>query len=150
MSKESKSCETPDTFVCEDYKEEEAELCELDKSKTYKGLVGIYVDESLITYIDGINGELYYRGYPLHVLVEKSSFEEVAYLLIYGKLPTKSEFSTFNDELIEEIISNRPFLKQVVAQHGKESLAVFRVKEMAATVWTWATNLDPKEYITIK
>jgi citrate synthase len=75
MNRESKSCETPDTFVCEDYKEEEPELCDLDKSKTYKGLVGIYVDESFITYIDGIIGELYYRGYPLHDLVEKSSFK---------------------------------------------------------------------------
>ena len=55
-----------------------------------------------------------------------------------------------DDELIEEILSNRPFLKQVVAQYGKESLAVFRVKEMVATVWTWAVNMAPKEYITIK
>ena len=102
MAKESKSCETPDTFVCEDYKDEEPELCELDKSKTYKGLVGIYVDDSYITYIDGIKGELYYRGYPLHDLVENSSFEEVAYLLIYGKLPTKSEFDHFKNDLIRE------------------------------------------------
>ncbi|MFX1390699.1 MAG: citrate/2-methylcitrate synthase [Promethearchaeota archaeon] len=102
MSKELKSCETPDTPICEDYKEEETQLCELDKSKTYKGLIGIYVDDSLITFIDGEKGELYYRGYPLHDLVEKSSFEEVAYLLIYGRLPTKSEFNAFNDELIKE------------------------------------------------
>jgi citrate synthase len=102
MNDKAKSCETPDTFVCEDYQEEEPKLCELDKSKTYKGLVGIYVDESLITYIDGINGELYYRGYPLTELINQSTFEEVAYLLIYGKLPTKSEFESFRDELIKE------------------------------------------------
>ena len=80
----------------------EGKLCDLDSSKTYKGLVGIYVDESSITYIDGMNGRLYYRGYPLEDLVKNSSFEEVAYLLIYGKLPTKSEFSSFKDELIKE------------------------------------------------
>ncbi|MFX1280497.1 MAG: citrate/2-methylcitrate synthase, partial [Promethearchaeota archaeon] len=102
MNRESKACETPDTFLCEDFEEEEPQLCEIDKSKTYKGLVGIYVDESLITYIDGMNGELYYRGFPLHDLVDKSSFEEVVYLLIYGKLPTKSEFSDFRDILIKE------------------------------------------------
>jgi len=102
MNGNPKSCESPDTFVCEDYKEEEPGLCELDRSKTYKGLVGIYVDESHITYIDGIKGELYYRGYPLHDLVNNSSFEEVAYLLIYGKLPAKSEFKSFKDELIKE------------------------------------------------
>ncbi|MHA2007250.1 MAG: citrate/2-methylcitrate synthase [Promethearchaeota archaeon] len=80
----------------------ETKMCSLDQSKTYKGLVGIYVDESLITYIDGINGRLYYRGYTLEDLVKSSSFEEVAYLLIYGKLPTKGELSSFTDELIKE------------------------------------------------
>jgi len=102
MSRELKNCEIPDIFACEDYIEEEPKLCELDKAKTYKGLVGIYVDETLITYIDGSKGELYYRGYPLHDLVEKSSFEEIAYLLIYGELPSKSEFLSFKDELIKE------------------------------------------------
>ena len=90
-------------FITDDYDSGgESKLCDLDSSKTYKGLVGIYVDESLITYIDGINGKLYYRGFPLKDLVENSSFEEIAYLLIYGKLPTKSEFSSFTDVLIKE------------------------------------------------
>ncbi len=70
MKEDLNSCETTDAFACEDYTEEEPQLCELDKSKTYKGLVGIYVDETLITLIDGINGKLYYRGYPLRDLVD--------------------------------------------------------------------------------
>lgn len=102
MTKELNRCETPDTFVCEDYEEEAPTLCEIDKSKTYKGLIGIYVDESLITHIDGEHGKLYYRGYSVEDLVEKSSFEEVAYLLIYGKLPTQSQLQSFNDQLIKE------------------------------------------------
>ena len=102
MSKQPSKCETPDTFVCEDYEEEEPQLCELDRSKTYKGLVGIYVDDSLITFIDGIQGKLYYRGYPLEELVKNSTFEEVAYLLIYGRLPSKSQFNSFKDQLIKE------------------------------------------------
>ena len=68
----------------------------------YKGLVGVYVDESLISYIDGENGELFYRGYALHDLVEKSTFEEVAYLLIYGKLPTEAQLEEFKDQLVKE------------------------------------------------
>ena len=102
MDRDLKTCETTDSFVCDDYTEEEPKMCELDQAKTYKGLVGIYVDESTITYIDGLKGELYYRGYPLYDLVNKSSFEEVAYLLIYGKLPSRSEFKSFQDELIKE------------------------------------------------
>lgn len=51
--------------------------------------------ESKITYIDGDNGQLLYRGYPIEVLAEKSPFLEVAYLLVYGELPTKLEYERF-------------------------------------------------------
>jgi len=44
---------------------------------------------SRITYIDGGKGILRYRGYPIEQLAEKSTFVEVAYLLIYGELPDK-------------------------------------------------------------
>jgi citrate synthase len=88
--------------IGEDYQVEGPQLCDLDMSKTYKGLIGLYVDDSLITFIDGMEGRLYYRGYPLEDLVDNSTFEEVAYLLIYGKLPTKSEFTEFADILIKE------------------------------------------------
>ena len=88
--------------IKEDYVAEGPQLCNLDRSKTYKGLVGIYVDESLITLIDGEKGKLYFRGYPLKELVNDSSFEEVAYLLIYGSLPTVSELDEFKNQLIEE------------------------------------------------
>ena len=43
---------------------------------------------SEITFLDGENGVLRYRGYPVEVLAEKCDFVEVAYLLIYGDLPT--------------------------------------------------------------
>ena len=47
--------------------------------------------KSTITYIDGAKGILHYRGYPIEQLAEKSSYLEVAYLLLYGELPTKDE-----------------------------------------------------------
>ncbi|MFH1667204.1 MAG: pyridoxamine 5'-phosphate oxidase family protein, partial [Elusimicrobiota bacterium] len=53
-------------------------------------------------------------------------------------------------KLKEEIISNRPFLKPIVAQHGHEMITVFRVQKMVATVWSMAKNLAPKEVINIK
>lgn len=49
--------------------------------------------ESAITYIDGDAGILRYRGYPIEQLAEKSTFLEVAYLLIYGELPTEDQFT---------------------------------------------------------
>lgn len=55
--------------------------------------------KSAITYLDGDNGILHYRGYPIEELAEKSNFLEVAYLLIFGKLPSKSEFDKWNADI---------------------------------------------------
>jgi citrate synthase len=55
--------------------------------------------ESKITYIDGDKGILRYRGYPIEELAEKSSHEEVAYLLLYGELPNKKQFNDFKYEI---------------------------------------------------
>ncbi len=55
--------------------------------------------KSAITYIDGDNGVLLYRGYPIEQLAEKSSFLEVSYLLMNGELPTADEFQKFDHEV---------------------------------------------------
>ncbi|MEH6308549.1 citrate synthase [Olivibacter sp. CPCC 100613] len=54
---------------------------------------------SAITYLDGEEGILRYRGYPIEELAEKSTFLEVAYLLIYGELPTQAEFTDFQNKV---------------------------------------------------
>jgi len=54
---------------------------------------------SAITFLDGENGILRYRGYPIEQLAEKANFLEVCYLLIYGNLPTKIEFSSFTNNI---------------------------------------------------
>lgn len=51
--------------------------------------------ESEITYLDGENGILRYRGYPIEQLADKAEFLEVAFLLIYGFLPTQNEYTAF-------------------------------------------------------
>jgi len=55
--------------------------------------------KSAITYIDGENGILRYRGIPIEELAEKVSFIEVAYLLVMGHLPTSTQLRTFSDLL---------------------------------------------------
>jgi citrate synthase len=55
--------------------------------------------ESKITYIDGDAGVLLYRGYPIEQLAEKSSFMEVAYLLIHGELPSAQQLSEFTHSI---------------------------------------------------
>jgi len=54
---------------------------------------------STITFINGEQGILRYRGYPIEEVAEAASFVEVCYLLIYGHLPTREELQTFNEEL---------------------------------------------------
>ena len=55
--------------------------------------------KSAITYIDGAEGILRYRGYPIEQLAEHSSFLEVAYLLIYGELPTDGELNDWDQNI---------------------------------------------------
>jgi citrate synthase len=66
---------------------------------------------SAITYIDGENGILQYRGYPIEQLAEKSHYLEVCHLLLYGELPTRAEYDHFIEmitrhSMINEAISD--------------------------------------------
>ncbi|HBG29371.1 citrate synthase [Candidatus Macondimonas diazotrophica] len=63
------------------------------------GFVSTASCRSDITYIDGNQGILLYRGYPIEQLAEKSNFIEVAYLLLYGELPTQTQLDTFNHSI---------------------------------------------------
>jgi citrate synthase len=58
--------------------------------------------KSSITFLDGEKGILRYRGYPIEQIAEKSSFLEVAYLLIYGQLPSQAELDQFMASIKEE------------------------------------------------
>jgi citrate synthase len=63
------------------------------------GFVNTASCSSAITFIDGDEGILRYRGYPIDQLAEQSSFLEVSYLLIYGELPTAAELAAFSDRV---------------------------------------------------
>ena len=87
-----------------------------EKPVIHKGLEGIYIDESKICVIYGDVGKLYYRGYKIEDLAEYSNYEEVTYLLWYGRLPTRKELDDFKNQLKEnrdlpEVVLD--FLKKV-------------------------------------
>ncbi|AMM52325.1 type II citrate synthase [Rufibacter sp. DG15C] len=67
--------------------------------------------ESAITFLDGEEGILRYRGYPIEQLAEKSSFIEVAYLLIYGTLPTQTELEDFSNQIKVHTLVNEDMRK---------------------------------------
>ena len=64
-----------------------------------EGYVNTGATKSDITFLNGEEGILRYRGYPIEVLAEKCDFVEVAYLLIYGELPTSDELQSFRDSI---------------------------------------------------
>jgi citrate synthase len=67
--------------------------------------------ESSVTYIDGEAGILLYRGYPIEQLAEKSSFVEVAYLLLYGELPDKDQLADFDGTIRTHTMINESLLR---------------------------------------
>jgi citrate synthase len=74
------------------------------------GFMATASTESKITYIDGDAGVLLYRGYPVEQLAEKSSFLEVATLLINGTLPTKTELDAFTNSIMRHTMVNEQLL----------------------------------------
>ncbi len=67
-----------------------------------KGLEGVVATTSSICYIDGDQGVLAYRGYDIHDLADHSTFEEVCYLLWFGRLPKADELKSLKHRLAEE------------------------------------------------
>ncbi len=67
------------------------------------GFVNTSSCTSSITYIDGGQGILRHRGYPIDQLAEKSSFLEVSYLLIYGEDPTEAQLAEFTEKVLGEV-----------------------------------------------
>ena len=75
------------------------------------GFVATASCESAITFIDGDKGVLLYRGYPVEQLAERSNFIEVAYLLLYGDLPTAGQLKAFDTSIRTHTMLNEGMLR---------------------------------------
>jgi len=111
-------------------------------SKLIKGLEGVVAAQTSLSDVDGENGRLLFRGIPIGELVEKSHFEEVVYLLWYGKLPTSIELETFKETLkAQRPLSDRAMeiLKLIPTQaHPMSALR---------TMCSLMGSLDPRAHI---
>ncbi len=74
----------------------------MDLPEYIPGLAGVPAARTSVCFIDGKAGKLQYRGYPIDVLAKDGSYEEVAYLLLFGRLPSRRELDAFKAELIAE------------------------------------------------
>ena len=70
-----------------------------EKVQLHRGLREVYIDRSKSSFIDGNIGKLLYRGYNIDELAVHSNFEETAYLVMYGKLPTQAQLDEFDATL---------------------------------------------------
>ena len=104
------------------------------KVQIHRGLNGVYFDRSRVCDIDGRAGELRYRGYSIHDLAEKSTFEEACYLLLHGELPTRPALEAFAGELKAARALPAPVLEVIRQVKGAHPMDVLRtaVSAMAA------------------
>ena len=84
-----------------------------NKPEIFKGLAGVPVDYTAISKVNPESNSLLYRGYPVQELAAKKSFEEVAWLLWKGELPTASELAGF-EELERNMRAIDPAVKRVI------------------------------------
>ncbi len=90
---------------------------------------------SSVTHLDGDAGVLQYRGYPIEQLAEKSTFTEVSYLLIYGKLPTQSELDSWNSQLLE-LMAGEEVLKTITSDFPENAHPMGIVQATVAALGT--------------
>ena len=74
-------------------------MASTEQAEIHRGLKGVYFDRSSVCFIDGRAGELTYRGYSIHDLAQRSTFEETCYLLLKGELPDRAALAAFENEL---------------------------------------------------
>ena len=97
----------------------------------HRGLQGVYFDRSSTSFIDGRAGTLLYRGYSIHELAEHATFEEVAYLLLYGELPTRPQLAAFDGELRAARTVPAPVVEIVRALREAHPMDVLRTATSA-------------------
>jgi citrate synthase len=118
--------------------------------KIHRGLKGVYFDRSPCTFIDGRIGELRYRGYSIHDLAEHSTFEETAWLLLRGELPTKAELAEFDRELKAARELPTPILAIIRAITSAHPMDVLRTAVSALSAFDPQTSDNSREAVIRK
>ena len=101
--------------------------------------------QSAITFIDGEKGILRYRGIPIEELAEKASFLEVAYLLIYGSLPTRDELDYFQGSIRMHTMLHEDFNKMYSALPKDAHPMAACAATVGAIATFYPDSLDPRD-----
>ena len=116
-----------------------------DEIQIHRGLNGVYFDRSETSDVNGRAGELHYRGYSIHDLAQHSSFEEVAYLLFHGDLPTRAQLEAFDAELKAARTLPDGVIEVIRAVQGAHPMDVLRTAVSALAAFDPDTSDNSRE-----
>ncbi|MFB6269565.1 MAG: citrate synthase [Halobacterium sp.] len=112
-----------------------------------KGLEGVLVAESELSYIDGDEGKLVYRGYTIEDLARGASYEEVLYLLWHGRLPDRDELASFSEDMAEHRALDDDVLSLVedLAAADEDPMAAVRTAVSELSAFDPDADADPTD-----
>jgi len=122
-------------------------LKEVTRPELHRGLEGVVVDESELSFIDGDAGRLIYRGYAIEDLAREASYEEVLYLLWHGHLPDEAELREFEETMATERAVDDDVLDVmgVLASLSAEPMAALRTGVSALSATEPEADADPED-----
>jgi citrate synthase len=85
----------------------------MTKPEVHKGLDGIYIDESVLSLVNGTEGKLIYAGYKIEDLAAHALYEEIVFLLWHGRLPKADELENLRAALAEHAVVPEPVLEEM-------------------------------------
>jgi len=112
-----------------------------------KGLRGVLVAESEMSFIDGDAGKLIYRGYDIEELAREASYEEVLYMLWEGELPTQAELDAFADSMATERGVEEETLEtlRILAETDESAMAALRSGVSTLSASEPEADADPED-----
>ncbi|HKL30334.1 MAG TPA: citrate synthase [Natrialbaceae archaeon] len=112
-----------------------------------RGLEGVVVDETELSFIDGDVGRLIYRGYAIEDLAREASYEEVLYLLWHGHLPDRNEYEAFADSMSAERAVDPDVIGTMrsLAEVDEEPMAALRTGVSMLSAYDPDSDVDPED-----
>ncbi|MFB6160111.1 MAG: citrate synthase [Haloferacaceae archaeon] len=119
-----------------------------EQEELKRGLEGVLVAESELSYIDGDEGLLVYRGYDIDDLAREASYEEVLYLLWHGELPTREELEEFSAAMAAERAIDDDVLATLerLADADEEPMAATRTATSLLSAYDPDADADPENH----
>lgn len=112
-----------------------------------KGLRGVLVAESEMSYIDGDAGKLIYRGYDIEELAQEATYEEILYMLWESRLPTQKELDAFSDSMAAErrIQDETLDTLEILAESDENAMAALRSGVSTLSASEPEADADPED-----